>query len=155
MQAYRDYRPTVFDVRGLAGESHGISEYLVAPVMRTRDSDALEESNFAVALNMLGGESGDVEVHRFGHWGPGWFEIILVRPGTSAAAIAADIEDRLEDYPVLDETDWSEREYSEACERWDGMSTSERIEYCARAGVSIFAARHDEIPDGVYEYITH
>jgi hypothetical protein len=60
-----------------------------------------------------------VEVHRFGHWSPGWFEIILVRPGTAAAEVAVEIEERLEDYPLLDEEDFSRREWEDYLESWE------------------------------------
>ena len=59
----------------------------------------------------------------------------------------ADVQcERLEDYPILDEMDWSEREWDAACEVWEHAGLRERIEYCSRAGISIFAARRDELP---------
>jgi hypothetical protein len=64
-------------------------------------------------LNIIGGESDDVVVLRFGHWANGWFEIALVKPGSKAEAIARDIEKGLEDYPVIDEDDFCEREAEE------------------------------------------
>lgn len=73
--------------------------WIVAPVSRNRDSGPLDESNFASALELLGGESESCEVHRFGHWGPGWYEIIIVHP--SRAREIDDLESSLESYPVL------------------------------------------------------
>jgi len=67
---------------------------------------------------MLGGESDTVEVHRFGHWGPGWYEIIIVHPDSPQAKIAYDIARSLEDYPLLDEEDHSRRETEDAIESW-------------------------------------
>jgi hypothetical protein len=59
----------------------------------------------------------------------------------------ADVQcERLEDYPILDEMDWSEREWDAACEVWEHAGLRERIECCSRAGISIFAARRDELP---------
>ena len=78
---YRDWSPTAFDPKGLNGEENNVSGWLVMPVSRTRDTGPFEESNFHTCVDMLGGESDYVEVHRFGHWGPGWIEIILVDPG--------------------------------------------------------------------------
>jgi hypothetical protein len=109
MKRYRDWSPTKFDTRGL-GLTYQ-SDWFVAPVIHTRDSDALEESNFSVALQLLGDESENVEVFRFNHWACGWFEIILIRPETEAASVGEDVEARLQDYPVLDEMDWSMREH--------------------------------------------
>lgn len=128
MKRYSEFRPSQFD-------SHiyveGQEDWLVLPVMRNRDSKCLEKSNFAVALKMLGGEDYEtVNVHRFGHWACGWFEIILVKPETEAANKAEEIETKLENYPVLDENDFSNREFEEAHNVWESCYTDkERIAY--------------------------
>src|SRR5690349_11232303 len=106
MKPYREFRPTGFDPRGLALDDQ--QDWLVLPCTRNRDSDCLTESNFDAALKQLGGESDDCEVHRFRHWACGWFEIIIVRPGSAAEKEAHEIEAALDDYPVLDEMDLSE-----------------------------------------------
>lgn len=163
MIPYRKFAPTGFDPAGLNGHDMGTdddpdrSEWMVAPVSRTRDSGPLAESNFAAFLEIVGGESDDVEVHRFGHWGPGWFEIILIRPGTAAVEEAERAESSLEDYPVLDEMDFSEREWEAAEETWRWTSLRERVRMigeararCARWSCanppSVFAARRNEVP---------
>lgn len=90
-----------------------MSEYLTGP-SHTRDSDHMAESNFQTALEMLGGEDEDagVEVHRFGHWACGWFEQIMVRTDNKQAAQELyKIYQALEDYPLLDDSDYSERQY--------------------------------------------
>lgn len=127
MNTYSEFRPTGFD-------SHiGIDDrekWLVLPCARNRDSGCLDESNFACALKELGGESDTVEVCRFGHWGNGWFEIIIVQPDTDAHKKAIDIEAGLSNYPVLDDNDFSEREMEAANETWKNCyDTAERIEY--------------------------
>jgi hypothetical protein len=156
MQKYKEYSPTPFDHEGAFLPDQG--EWLVVPTIQTRDSGPLEESNFNAALALLGGESDTVEVHRFGHWGPGWYEIILVAPDSPQADAARDIEARLDDYPLLDEDDFSAREYEQASETWSNISLHERIELCAKYRCSIFAARRDEIPrddnGALYEYLT-
>ena len=48
---------------------------------------------------------------------------------------------KLADYPVLDEEDWSRREFEAQCETWENAGLQGRIDYCRRAGISIFAAR--------------
>lgn len=124
MKTYSQFRPTPFDVRGLGLENR--QDWLVAPVSHNRDSEHLDESNFAAALKALGGESETVEVHRFGHWGPGWFEIIIIDPADeSRVKIAEDIEAALEDYPVLDEEDWSRREYESYTDSWQHWAGSD------------------------------
>jgi len=107
-------------------------------VIRTRDSGCLEESNFQTLLKRLRGLSSDgederetFEVHRFSHWGPGWFEIILIDPSDAEAVkLGTDAEDSLEGYPILDEFDFSERETEEANRVWsECYSDKERIAY--------------------------
>jgi hypothetical protein len=107
-----------------------IAAWWVLPCGRNRDSDCLTESNFAVALKMLGGEGENVQIHRFGHWACGWYELIVVRPETDQARIAEEIEGSLEEYPVLDDSDFSDREHEAATVTWrDCFSVKERIEY--------------------------
>lgn len=141
MQTYSEYQPTGFDRRGAFLHDQG--KWLVAPVGLNRDSGELEQSNFAVAIKMLGGESDQVQIHRFGHWACGWFEIIIVDPDSDKVSILTDMENSLSDYPVLDEEDYSQREYDSINECWDDMGLSERIEQLQSAGGSIFAARRD------------
>jgi hypothetical protein len=74
----------------------------------------MAESNFESALEMLGGESKSVRVDRFGHWACGWFELILVNPKNEAKLTKAyEIRKLLDEYPVLDDTDYYERENEE------------------------------------------
>jgi hypothetical protein len=108
MITYSKFSPSTFDVRGLGLPDR--QSWLVVPCGRNRDSEPFDESNFVTALKLLGGASETVEVHRFGHWANGWFEVILVQPDGAAAAIALDIEERLDNYPILDEDDLSYRE---------------------------------------------
>lgn len=155
MIPYKKYAPTCYDNEGsfLRGydESHpDRQDWLVVPVIQTRDSGPFELSNFQAALDLLGGESETVEVHRFGHWGPGWFEIIIVKPDSKAHTQALEIEKRLEDYPVLDEEDFSRREWEDMQETWLNMSMWNRIKLCSEFNVSIFASRRDEVPDDSY-----
>lgn len=84
---------------------------VVAGIQRNRDSEIMDESNFDKALDLLGGESDTVEIHRFGHWGCGWFELITIDPkDTKALEIALKITSDLKGYPLLDEDDYYERE---------------------------------------------
>jgi len=93
MQRYCEFRPTNFDCHGLGLPER--QDWLVVPVGHGRDSDTLAESNWAVAkqrLDNLDPHCLDHEIHRFGHWANGWFEIILVRPDSACAAKAIIIE---------------------------------------------------------------
>jgi hypothetical protein len=113
-----------------------------------RDSDTLTQSNFQSMLRVLGGESDTVLVLRDSHFAVGWIETIYIHESDShACQLADEALGRLEDYPVLDEDDWSTLEYETACEYWSHASVRERVEWCQRYGVSVFAARRDEVPE--------
>lgn len=145
MDTYSRYRPTVFDPSGLGLDDR--QAWLVLPVGQNRDSGTLARSNFMTALDMLGGESDTCEVHRFNHWAVGWLEIIIVEP--SMESRAQDIQNSLDNYPILNEEHHSQLEYEAACEYWESMRVKDRLEYCQRYKVSIFAARRDSIPEGI------
>jgi len=154
LEVYREFAPTPFDARGafLDEDRQG---WLIVPVSRTRDSGILSNSNFETAEKMLDdidSERESFETHSFGHWGPGWFEIMIVAPNSRAASIAAEIGDALENYPVLNDEDYSRREYEGTIASWDASMLCDRIDACRDNGVSIFAARHDSIvPEQCYQ----
>ena len=106
-----------------------------AGVGQSRDSDCLEQSNFATMLALLGGESDVVTVVTENHWAVGWVSWIAIEAdGTpesdKALQIADEAKERLADYPVLDESDWSGREQEAANEIWKNCyNESERIAY--------------------------
>lgn len=144
------------------------NEYFVF-LAQTRDSDALTRSNFRVALKRLGGKTGeatgdcfskpkidgkrDVLVIREGHWACGWVEWIAIHESNSRGLdLARKMLKEIDDYPSLDEQDWTELESSEAFEYWNNASLQERIDLCAQNDTSIFAARRaDEVPERVEE----
>ncbi len=131
MIPYSKWAPTPLDTKGLNLPER--QDWLVACCIQTRDSDALERSNFRTLLRGLkekDSEGQDHEVHRFGHWGPGWVEIVLVRPDTAAATEAEECESALADYPVLCDHDFSELEQEDANQVWrDCYRDRSRLEY--------------------------
>lgn len=138
--------------RSFGSSERDRDEWLVAPVGQSRDSDLVEQSNFAALLKELGGESETCEVLRCGHWAVGWTEIILAHPDhvvrrQPVGAFFDLVGARLKECPLLDDDDHSDREWEACCEFWEGLSLNERIRYCARGKVSIFAARREEMPD--------
>jgi hypothetical protein len=151
MERYKDFQPTGCDPKGLGLPNK--QDWFVVPVIQTRDSGVLAEANFKSALDMLGGEQADlVEVHRFGHWGPGWFEIIIIHP--SLEAKGKEIEESLEAYPILDDDLFSQMEYDAVYECWDNMSLREKIDLHKELGENFLLARHEDIrSDRVYEKI--
>jgi len=144
--------PSGWDSRSnYAGRDLDELSNLYVVLTRTRDSDLLSESNWDAALKLLGGESEDCIIHRFGHWACGWWEALCVTENLRAKG--EEIEERLKDYPVLDETDFSEREWNAAQDTWVGLSLAERVTLCQEARISVFAARHDSIPQEDTGYI--
>lgn len=117
------WRPTQFDQPGLG--SDGQEDWRVLPVSRNRDSGPLAESNFAVAQRILDDAGAEYECHRFGHWGPGWFEILVIKPDTVGLTAAGSIVAALDCYPVLDDDDHSEREMSAVQANWEGWQESD------------------------------
>lgn len=105
--------------------------YYSSGVGQSRDSDALERSNFACMLKALGGESETVIVVRESHWLVGWVEWIAIhQDDEKACAIADEIKAALEDYPVINDDHWTELEYADAQEVWANCySPSERIAF--------------------------
>lgn len=105
-----------------------------------RDSDCLTRSNFRcfkASLNELPevknwpGEFTPVVVESFNHWAVGWVEYLLIDPtATETVKLAEKLRAKLDDYPVLDENDFSELENNEANETWANcFRESERIKY--------------------------
>lgn len=100
-------------------------------VGQSRDSDALERSNFACMLEAVGGESDTVTVVRESHWAVGWVEWIAIhQDDEKALQIADEVQAGLADYPVINEDHWSELEQEDANETWANCySPQERIDY--------------------------
>lgn len=111
-------------------------DYYVGPA-QTRDSSVIEQSNFDTALEMLGGEvENRVEVQRASHWACGWVEVIYVhRKAKKQLKILSEIVAALEDYPILDEGDWSEREYEAFQKDFDQWGESELKDNLEKMGV--------------------
>lgn len=108
--------------------------WALGPVGQHRDSNALARSNFRIALRelLLAAEMSpddlgfmprqgpEVEDHRplfighFGHWAVGWVEELIWRADDPRMVDAAfSLWERLLDYPILDEMDFSEEEWEE------------------------------------------
>ena len=142
MQVFKNWKPTQFDSAGNGPDD--IQSWYVVPVLQTRESGTLAKSNFQAALDLLGGESETVEVHCFDHWAEGWLEIILLHPSRIAKGEA--IENILEEHPVLNEDKYSALLWETAAEYWANISIRERVSWCQRYHVSVFAARRDSVP---------
>ncbi len=105
------------------------STWSLGPVMRTRDSSLLDESNAGALLSALEDAERDGEIEpdsweviRCNHWAVGWvdhlaFRVILDDGAPSNVfRFLTGWNDMLAEYPVADEEDYSRREYDEAIE---------------------------------------
>lgn len=127
-----------------------------AVLARHRDSDILTRSNWEVAKEMLGKVDNEtVSIYEFGHWAVGWIEYLCVHESSSEKmAIAKDIREKIDRYPILSEDRWSQMEWDEIHDYWARCSLSERVDYCRENGESIFAARDkNSIPEKVFDWL--
>lgn len=141
--------PTAFDsAANYAGAD--LSDFFVAPVSITRDSKLLERSNWEVVTADLEKHSAHDETGStsMGHWACGWYEIFLIHKDDAPALQAADEwMCALESYPVANESHYSELEWNAVAEYWERCSLRERMDELERAGLSVFAARRDVLPE--------
>jgi hypothetical protein len=73
--------------------------------------NVLEECNFTVFLERLGGLSETVHVHRVGFSGDGWYEFVAIHESDEAAIVKArEMLDLLKDYPILDDDRFTQAE---------------------------------------------
>ena len=90
--------------------------WLIAATV-TRDSNLLEQSNFAVAqrrLAAIGAEGQEYAIESSGHWACGWIDRLVINPQNAAmVAAATGIEQGLQEYPALDDEDYSNRQQEE------------------------------------------
>jgi hypothetical protein len=105
--------------------------YYSAGVGQSRDSDDIEESNFAAMWKALQAVNSEAEIIRESHWAVGWVEWIAIPPSdTAGLTVANELKGKLEDYPILDDDDVSEREMNTANTVWkDCYSAKDRIAY--------------------------
>lgn len=110
--------------------------------MRHRDSDLLAESNLAVFERELAEFSEDAWFEHVNCWAYGWRVELVIRPMrdgqyTQAFRKFVELQCALSDYPVLDDFDYSQREYDAAIKA---------LEYQARD----IAGKYElELPDSI------
>lgn len=123
---------------------HGIyfgerGDWLIALAIH-RDSDALSRSNWRVMEKILRelpevkewqGEFSPVATERASHWAVGWVDYLVIDPAcTAAIASAEEMREQIDNYPVLDEEDFSREEQEEAESMWrDCYCPKERVKY--------------------------
>lgn len=114
---------------------------------RTRDSSLLENHNFEVALAALkqhaiqivdaldeDNELSSVQVVSENHFACGWVEWIAIHlSSTSAIHFAELLEAKLENYPILSEMEYSQKQLEGYWETWKDCGHSEFIRELERA----------------------
>jgi hypothetical protein len=137
---------------------------------QSRDSDALERSNYETIFKFLreteerlaeeypeefdaAYEKNDFDLFiydfRASHWAVGWVETLLMSrhaPDKLQMAVVSVLES-MSDYPVFDEEHYSDLEYTETQEYWESLSVADRMDLIREHGGNIFAARHDYLSD--------
>jgi hypothetical protein len=133
MTAMANYEPTHLKRWTMPDNYFGAvwPAYYSSSVGQSRDSSALERSNFACMLKALGGATDTVILVRESHWAVGWVEWIAIhQDDDKALAIADEIAGKLKDYPVVDEDHYSTIEQEDADQTWANcFSPQERIGY--------------------------
>jgi len=82
LQTFIEYQPTKYDRKG-KGADFDNRNWFVSPIQLNRDSNLLDQSNFTCftqALQEIEPEGDHWQIHRFGHWAVGWFEILILNP---------------------------------------------------------------------------
>ncbi len=89
--------------------------------MTNRDADLVTVSNWEVSQKILAdhleADEPDIWIERHSHWACGWIEGYVVRVFdadgnvTEATQVFHEMLERIDDYPLLDEEDYSQREY--------------------------------------------
>lgn len=104
-----------------------------------RDSNILDQSNWAVVNEVLErwiirSDDGAVRVAGSNHWAVGWVDTIHIKirnhrgKFTKPFRVAVGLLERMQDYPLLDEEDYSRREwedFQEYCEQEVGDKAEE------------------------------
>lgn len=117
-------------------------DYFGAGVGQSRDSDTLTRSNFECLQQALGelpdfippsqtDDEEEIQSRRViseSHWAVGWVEWIPIHESdTAALELCEEIAAGLEDYPVIDESDWSDLEYDEFIEAWNDYGAGDFV----------------------------
>lgn len=153
-QTLNEWSPTQFD-HPIRDPDAG--DWLVCPCIITRDSPAIDRVNHDAVKAALDRAGVQWETRRRGHWGPGWYEVIVAEPTDAARAVIADIVACLADYPVLDDEALSQAEAEEAAESWAAWGARDFVDWLAAEHglheATIDFLQSAEIP--MIEYETH
>lgn len=126
-----------------------------------RDADTLRKSNWRSFIRALGGKGTEgakgtqeinerLAIEEASHWACGWVQYLIIHPeAADLIAKAEEVRAALEDYPVLNEQDWSELEDAERQKAWDDFARREWFKWFAaqcetEEDAEWFTAEHGE-----------
>lgn len=89
------------------------------------------------------------------HWACGWLGYMMIREDApiELLKVVELVKEDLDNYCVYNEERYCEMKWEANSALWKNMDVKERIYYCQRADISIFAARRDDLPDEVEDYL--
>ncbi len=103
--ALTDFEPGAYYVGKLLDPGWKVS------IMHSCMDDILQECNFKVFLERLGGESETVKIERVGFSGDGWYEFVAINSSNTDAIDKATVMlSALLDYPILDDARFTDAE---------------------------------------------
>lgn len=111
----------------------------LGPVGQTRDSGALDRSNFQVIQEDLRERyPDDFDIASFNHWACGWIEEMIWNAGNADLRAAVQVwRDKLDSYPVADDEHYSE------------LESDELADYLATEIPAVMNLQDPELPESV------
>lgn len=151
MQKYKDFSPTPFDETGLNAGDQG--DWLVAPCSTHRDAVTSTRANWEALtkeLDAIDPEGNDHQINSYGHWACGWFEIILVRPGSECERACNEAEEYLSECGTLSEEDYQrvkQEDFEASWDMWLGRNAQASLIKAIEDAAPLFADDFDDDPD--------
>jgi hypothetical protein len=136
MEKYKSFKPTAFDNH----VCDDLNDMFVFPLSINRDTaDISTLANWQYLQSKIEPEEGEpvspfrgAEIHRFGHWANGWFELILISPDSPDLAawdeLAAAMADSSE---PLDQRTYDDLYLKEQGKVWDLIWKTEYVKEVA------------------------
>jgi hypothetical protein len=111
---YSEFKPTGFDNHIQIEDREN---WHIMPISINRDTECcVTLSNWQVCQDMMNKANIEYELHNFGHWACGWFEILIVHPDSQD--FVEEIENLLDQYPILNDDHHSNMEIEKEDQSW-------------------------------------
>lgn len=147
---------------GYRGDNEELFEtWSLGPIIETRDSDLLTRANRVALMRYLESDpslADDYSIVGASHWACGWVDHLSFRvldsegKQTRIARVLAQWFDGLRDYPVADESLWSEMEFEEFSRFFDSAmdEAQDRLEvvFTDPARAALFDRCFDDMREG-------